>query len=198
MGLRYPLTSFEASPDQMEWHGHRFMSDEPTKIIVSRRNIIASHEFNRSKKQGLLLMFLSMCTHKATALRHLDVRLTLPPVGCVKNLPGFAGSSSSRCALPGAPIKRGGSFEPPHDNPGNVLLSHTLTRVVPSALEGLTAEFGMGSGVTPPLWSPEIHCLCYQEESSTPCGLVRTLIDAPVSVSINILVKSHDLLVPLD
>jgi hypothetical protein len=34
---------------------------------------------------------------------------------------------------------------------GNVLLSHTFTRVVPSAQEGLTAEFGMGSGVTPPL-----------------------------------------------
>jgi hypothetical protein len=156
-----------------------------------------SHEINRSKKQGLLLMFLRFA-HKATALRHLAVRPTLPPVGCVKNLPAFAGSSSSRCALSGAPIKKGGSFEPPHDNPGNVLLSHTLTRVVPSALGGLTAEFGMGSGVTPPLWSPEIHCLCYQEESSAPCGLVRTLIDAPASVSINILVKSHDLLVPLD
>ena len=28
-------------------------------------------------------------------------------------------------------------------------------RIVPSALEGLTAEFGMGSGVTPPLSPPE-------------------------------------------
>jgi hypothetical protein len=37
-------------------------------------------------------------------------------------------------------------------DPGGVLLSHTVTRAVPSALEGLTTEFGMGSGVAlPPL-----------------------------------------------
>ena len=35
--------------------------------------------------------------------------------------------------------------------PGDVLLSHTVSRAVPSALEGLTSEFGMGSGVAPPL-----------------------------------------------
>ena len=40
-------------------------------------------------------------------------------------------------------------------NPGDVLLSHKVSQVVPLALEGLTAEFGMGSGVSPPLWSPE-------------------------------------------
>jgi hypothetical protein len=39
-------------------------------------------------------------------------------------------------------------------NPGNVLLSHQATLTVPSALEGLTAVFGMGTGVTPPPWSP--------------------------------------------
>jgi hypothetical protein len=42
-----------------------------------------------------------------------------------------------------------------HNKSGNDLLSHTVTRVVPSALKGLTAEFGMGSGVTPSLKSPE-------------------------------------------
>jgi hypothetical protein len=36
-------------------------------------------------------------------------------------------------------------------NPGDVLLSHTVARVVPLALKGLTAEFGMGSGVSPSL-----------------------------------------------
>ena len=36
-------------------------------------------------------------------------------------------------------------------NPGNDLLSHTVTRAVPLAREGLTSEFGMGSGVAPPL-----------------------------------------------
>ncbi len=39
--------------------------------------------------------------------------------------------------------------------PGNDLLSHKVAQVVPSALKGLTAEFGMGSGVSPSLWSPE-------------------------------------------
>ena len=41
-------------------------------------------------------------------------------------------------------------------NPGNDLLSHPL-EVVPSALEGLTALFGMGRGVAPPPWSPGIQ-----------------------------------------
>ena len=35
-------------------------------------------------------------------------------------------------------------------DPGGVLLSHTVARAVPSALEGLTTEFGMGSGVALP------------------------------------------------
>ena len=35
--------------------------------------------------------------------------------------------------------------------PGGVLLSHTVSRAVPSALEGLTSLFGMGRGVSPPL-----------------------------------------------
>jgi hypothetical protein len=44
-----------------------------------------------------------------------------------------------------------------HIKSGNDLLSHTFARVVPSARKGLTAEFGMGSGVTPSLWSPEFQ-----------------------------------------
>jgi hypothetical protein len=38
--------------------------------------------------------------------------------------------------------------------PGLVLLSHSIKSVVPSALEGLTAVFGMGTGVTPPPLRP--------------------------------------------
>jgi hypothetical protein len=38
---------------------------------------------------------------------------------------------------------------------GNVLLSHTVTHAVPSALKGLTSVFGMGTGVSPPPWSPK-------------------------------------------
>ena len=37
---------------------------------------------------------------------------------------------------------------------GNYLLSHTREGAVPSAQEGLTSVFGMGTGGTPPLSSP--------------------------------------------
>ena len=40
-------------------------------------------------------------------------------------------------------------------NPGGVLLSQGATPQVPSALAGLTAVFGMGTGVSPPPWPPE-------------------------------------------
>jgi hypothetical protein len=35
--------------------------------------------------------------------------------------------------------------------PGGDLLSHTVTRAVPSALKGLTSVFGKGTGVAPSL-----------------------------------------------
>ena len=38
---------------------------------------------------------------------------------------------------------------------GGVLLSQGLSTQVPSALEGLTSVFGMGTGVAPPLWPPK-------------------------------------------
>jgi hypothetical protein len=34
---------------------------------------------------------------------------------------------------------------------GGVLLSHAVSRAVPSALKGLTSVFGMGTGVSPSL-----------------------------------------------
>ena len=37
---------------------------------------------------------------------------------------------------------------------GNYLLSHTLSRAVPSAQRGLTSVFGMGTGGTPAVRSP--------------------------------------------
>ena len=37
---------------------------------------------------------------------------------------------------------------------GGVLLSHTLSSAVPSALEGLASGFGMGPGVPPPPQPP--------------------------------------------
>ena len=39
-------------------------------------------------------------------------------------------------------------------SPGSDLLSRPLSRAVPSALEGLASVFGMGTGVSPPLWPP--------------------------------------------
>jgi hypothetical protein len=38
-----------------------------------------------------------------------------------------------------------------HQGAGGDLLFHTVARAVPSALEGLTSEFEMGSGGAPPL-----------------------------------------------
>src|SRR5207245_7850582 len=49
--------------------------------------------------------------------------------------------------------------------PGSVLLSHSLTAAVSSALEDLTSVFEMGTGVTPPAWPPGIRKDCvYQEQ----------------------------------
>jgi hypothetical protein len=39
--------------------------------------------------------------------------------------------------------------------PGGVLLSHLVSKAVPSALESLTAVFEMGTGVASPLSPPE-------------------------------------------
>ena len=40
---------------------------------------------------------------------------------------------------------------------GDVLLSHAVTRAVPSALKGLTSGFGMEPGVSPSPWSPKLY-----------------------------------------
>ncbi len=48
------------------------------------------------------------------------------------------------------------AFARTHFNLGDVLLSHTVTHAVPSALKDLTTVFGMGTGVSPSPWSPRI------------------------------------------
>ena len=60
----------------------------------------------------------------------------------------------------------------PVGRPGNDLLSRTLARAVPSALKGLTAEFGMGSGVTPSLWSPEVFNSNKGSRNKNRCGML--------------------------
>ena len=44
--------------------------------------------------------------------------------------------------------------------PGSDLLSHPLAEAVPSALEGLTTVFGMGTGVSPPVQPPGRNNIC--------------------------------------
>ena len=67
---------------------------------------------------------------------------------------------ASRAPSPAA-HHRGRVWEPSEgshtreNNPGGDLLSHRVSPAVPSALEGLTSEFEMGSGVAPPELPPE-------------------------------------------
>jgi hypothetical protein len=81
----------------------------------------------------------AVCLGLALTLR---VRLAVPADGCAC-APGFnngalAYKKKARCFASGLRI-----------NPGSDLLSHALTHAVPSAVEGLTSVFGMGTGVTP-------------------------------------------------
>ena len=71
--------------------------------------------------------------------------------------------SASGHALP----ERRGTIEDPleqtrglNQKSGGDLLSRAVTRQVPSAQEGLTTVFGMGTGVTPPPLPPENVFCC--------------------------------------
>ena len=72
----------------------------------------------------------------------------------IKNVGSKGGIfASSRYTIPGiAGIKKGtqNKFASLILNRSNYLLSPTVASVVPSALEGLTTVFGMGTGVSPP------------------------------------------------
>ena len=52
--------------------------------------------------------------------------------------------------------------------PGDVLLSHTVSRAVPLALKGLASGFGMEPGVSLSLWSPKLY-----GDTGTPLGTAR-------------------------
>ena len=54
--------------------------------------------------------------------------------------------------------------------PGNDLLSHPVARAVPSALASLTAVFGMGTGVSPPLSSPDLDCHIGRRATGPPAA----------------------------
>ena len=95
--------------------------------------------------------------------------------------PGYAeGPGGARRAPPGPKKKERGKRETGNRNPpdmtralgnpgglyqglnainnvsGDVLLSHTLSGAVPSPCKALASGFGMGPGVSPWLWSPQI------------------------------------------
>ena len=85
--------------------------------------------------------------------------------------------------------------------PGNDLLSHSASAAVPSALEDLTAVFGMGTGVAPPLGSPGRKTIrCGWEASGVfrgrePAEPLAAAF-APRSEKTDV-VKSHGRLVPV-
>jgi hypothetical protein len=66
----------------------------------------------------------------------------------------------------------GGSFEM---NSGGDLLSQGASPQVPSALAGLTSVFGMGTGVTPPLWPPENIARTGQIQGRRPALFERSI-----------------------
>ena len=78
---------------------------------------------------------------------------------CLRQRPAVAGArahqnSPKRHSAP-CSCEQGAEY-----TPGDVLLSQAVSHQVPSALEGLTSEFGMESGRAPPLWPPGITFMC--------------------------------------
>ena len=65
-----------------------------------------------------------------------------------------------------------------YEKSGGVLLSQGLSSQVPSALEGLTSVFGMGTGVTPPLWPPE-HLLSTRAYAHLEPSIASTSVIDP-------------------
>jgi hypothetical protein len=84
------------------------------------------------------------------------------------------------------------------NNPGSDLLSHAVANAVPSAQEGLTSVFGMGTGVAPPAMPPGIE-LSRQRAAPNTEILERSqaLSLSSSSSDENYVVKPHGRLVPV-
>ena len=82
-----------------------------------------------------------------------SLRFDLCPSGDRLRLEGTASAYFGECSCTSVKIEKGQDFSRPFSifNPGDDLLSHAVTHAVPSALEGLTSVFGMGTGVAPPV-----------------------------------------------
>lgn len=85
--------------------------------------------------------------------------------------------------------RHGGSYE--EENFGSDLLSHTVTRAVPSALKDFTSVFGMGTGVAPSLLLPKIQKKYQPVEQLLNNDMMR-------QANVKLRVKPHDQLVLLD
>ena len=57
---------------------------------------------------------------------------------------------------------------------GGVLLSHTLSGAVPSPCQALASGFGMGPGVSPGPWPPQIFCCTVRRWGLPACGGLGT------------------------
>ena len=82
----------------------------------------------------------------------LPVQLTLPLAGCVEDLHLQVGAPCRAHQKKQKARSLSGLFYETYA--GDHLISHTLTRAVPSAQRGLTSVFGMGTGGTLAVWSP--------------------------------------------
>src|SRR5450631_329756 len=103
-----------------------------------------------------------------------------------------------RQRMAGVPIRRHGASQPPREPgykekeiPGNDLLSRPVARAVPSAQTGLTAVFGMGTGVTPSLWSPDIS-LYKRKMKSAKCVTMTRLRMSHVAGAMRHRAALHD------
>jgi hypothetical protein len=98
-----------------------------------------------------------------------------------------------RTAIPRLDDPTGGVRARCKKKPGNDLLSHSAARAVPSARAGLTSVFGMGTGVSPPLWSPGFLFVRHYRGTAPFRG--RSPSKQRFFVLINFMVKPHGLLV---
>jgi hypothetical protein len=126
-----------------------------TTVIAKKFMQTGNPEHNR----GIVVATLNSGTRTSGA-PHIAVILTNLLVAENNNLSGSENSTEirevmSKSLSKSTKARRTLFSGPSFNNPGDFLLSHTVSRAVPSAPAGLTSVFGMGTGVTLPTKSPE-------------------------------------------
>ena len=94
----------------------------------------------------------SSAAHRLALVASRHGRVHSLAIYCLLN---FRGEGYEEREKPPAEARVTGETQKKTGSPGNDLLSRGPAPLVPSALEGLTAWFGMEQGVSPPLKSPE-------------------------------------------